>query len=51
MVRGRVVEITGDGAMEHMDHLARRYDGKAWTPVEGQQRIIVRIRADRVSWF
>ena len=51
MVRGRVVEITADGAMEHMDHLARRYDGKAWTPVEGQRRIIVRIRPDRVSWF
>ena len=51
MVRGRVVEITEDGAMEHMDHLARRYDGKAWTPVEGQRRIVVRIQPDRVSWF
>ena len=51
MVRGRVVDITEAGAMEHMDHLARRYDGKAWTPVEGQRRVIVRIQPDRVSWF
>jgi PPOX class probable F420-dependent enzyme len=51
MVRGEVVEITEDGAMEHMDQLARRYDGKPWTPVEGQRRVIVRIRPARISWF
>ena len=51
MVRGQVVEITEDGALEHMNDLARRYDGKPWTPVPGQQRIVVRIRPDRVSWF
>jgi PPOX class probable F420-dependent enzyme len=28
-VRGRVVEMTEDGAMEHLDALARRYTGSA----------------------
>jgi PPOX class probable F420-dependent enzyme len=51
MIRGRAVEITEDGALEHMDGLARRYDGRPWTPVEGQRRIVVRIAPERVSWF
>jgi PPOX class probable F420-dependent enzyme len=51
MIRGRVVEIETDGALEHIDVLSRRYDDTAWTPVAGQRRVVLKIRPDRVSWF
>ncbi len=47
-MRGTVVEITADGAAEHMEDLARRYTGEAWKPVEGQVRILLVIRPDTV---
>ena len=47
-VLGTVVEITSEGALEHIDMLARRYTGEAWTPHEGQTRLILVIRPDRV---
>jgi PPOX class probable F420-dependent enzyme len=50
-VVGTVVEITTDGAEEHMQELTRRYTGEAWASVEGQVRIMLVIRPDRVlSW-
>ncbi len=47
-VLGTVVEITTEGADEHMDALSRRYSGEGWTSVEGQTRILLVIRPDRV---
>ena len=47
-VTGTVVEVAEVGADTHIDALSRRYDGKPWTPVEGQRRVIFRIRPDRV---
>ena len=48
-VTGRVVErITGPDAEAHIDALSRRYDGEPWTPVEGQVRVLYRIRPDRI---
>jgi PPOX class probable F420-dependent enzyme len=49
-IQGAVVSIeTGDEAEVHIDTLNRRYhDGEAWTYVPGQQRVIYRIRADKV---
>ena len=47
-LNGTVVEITTDGADEHMQQLARRYTGEGWTPVEGQTRLVLVIRPDRV---
>ena len=47
-VLGTVVEITSEGALEHIDTLARRYTGEAWTPHEGQTRLMLVIRPDRV---
>ena len=48
-VTGRVVErITGADAEAHIDALSRRYDGEPWTPVEGQVRVLYRIRPDRI---
>jgi PPOX class probable F420-dependent enzyme len=48
-INGTVVGIEeGDGPLAHIDALARRYDGTPWTPVEGQVRVLFRIRPDRV---
>jgi PPOX class probable F420-dependent enzyme len=48
-VSGTVVElVTGDEAGSHIDTLSRRYDGKAWTYQPGQQRVLYRIRPDRI---
>ena len=38
----------GPGADAHIDSLARAYDGEAWTPVEGQQRVRWRVRPTRI---
>ena len=47
-VLGTVVEITPEGALEHIDVLSRRYTGQAWTPHEGQTRLLLVIRPDHV---
>ncbi|HYJ61037.1 MAG TPA: TIGR03618 family F420-dependent PPOX class oxidoreductase [Actinomycetota bacterium] len=49
LIEGTVVEITPEGALEHMHGVSRRYRGTDWEPVPGQVRLIVRIRPDRVS--
>jgi PPOX class probable F420-dependent enzyme len=38
----------GPDADAHIDSLARAYDGQAWTPVEGQQRVRWRVRPTRI---
>ena len=38
---GTVVEITSEGADEHMDALSRRYTGEGWTPAQAQDRVIL----------
>jgi len=50
-MRGTVVEITADGADQHIDALARKYLGADTYPFRrpGQQRIILKIRPDRIS--
>jgi PPOX class probable F420-dependent enzyme len=49
-VDGVVAEfVTGEEADRHIDALNRRYHGgEPWTYKEGQQRVIYRIRPDRV---
>jgi PPOX class probable F420-dependent enzyme len=49
-IRGRVVELTSDGADEHIDALARRYLGVERYPWRrpGQERVILKIRPERV---
>jgi PPOX class probable F420-dependent enzyme len=50
-VRGEVIEVTEDGAVEHIDRLARRYMGVEEYPHHGEEsgpRVLVRIRPDRV---
>jgi PPOX class probable F420-dependent enzyme len=38
----------GSDADAHIDSLARAYDGEAWTPVEGQQRVRWRVTPTRI---
>ena len=50
-VRGEVAEVTEDGAVEHIDALARRYMGVEEYPNHGEEsgaRVVIRIRPDRV---
>lgn len=50
MIRGRVVDITTDGAEEHIDALAKKYLGVDEYPMKGKDvRVIYRIEADSVS--
>jgi PPOX class probable F420-dependent enzyme len=47
-VTGEVAEITTEGAREHIDELAQRYMGQDYpNPIESE-RVILRVRADRV---
>jgi PPOX class probable F420-dependent enzyme len=49
-VRGRVVEITREGAFEHICKLSEKYTGSANYPQrEGETRIIVRIQPEHIQ--
>lgn len=51
VIRGSVVEITAEGADEHIDRLAKKYlglDSYPWRE-PGERRVILRIRVDRSS--
>ena len=49
-LRGAVVEMTHDGADEHIDVLANKYLGTDYpNRREGEQRVKVRIRPERVA--
>src|SRR3954451_15942651 len=50
-VRGRVVEVTAEGAREHIDELAQRYLGRPypWFGGRDQVRLLVRIAPERVT--
>ncbi|MBV9329154.1 MAG: PPOX class F420-dependent oxidoreductase [Chloroflexi bacterium] len=49
-IRGRVVEITVDGADQHIDQLARKYMGADAYPFRrpGQQRVVLKIRPQTI---
>lgn len=50
LIRGRAVEITEEGADEHIDALAKRYLGVDEYPARqpGEVRVIVRVKPERV---
>jgi PPOX class probable F420-dependent enzyme len=51
-VSGVAVELTHEGAVEHIDKLSLRYWGRTPYGVPaGQQRIIVRVRVERVTAY
>jgi PPOX class probable F420-dependent enzyme len=49
IIRGRVKEVTFDGAEEHVDRMAMKYQGQQkyqrWSP---QRRVLIRIEPNRV---
>ncbi len=48
-IRGRVKELTLEGAEEHVDKLAKKYLGLDKYPMrDGMKRIIIKIEANRV---
>jgi PPOX class probable F420-dependent enzyme len=51
MIRGRVVDITTDGADEHIDRMAKKYMGKDKYPFRrpGEQRVLYVIEPEKVS--
>jgi PPOX class probable F420-dependent enzyme len=51
MVRGRAVELTHEGADEHIDFLAKKYLGVDRYPnrAPGEQRVIVKIQPEHVA--
>ena len=50
-VRGRVLNVTADGAADHIEELAQRYLGGPypWYGGRGQQRLLITIAADKIS--
>jgi PPOX class probable F420-dependent enzyme len=50
-VRGRVLDITADGAAEHIEKLAQRYLGGPypWYGGRDQQRLLLTIGAEKVT--
>ena len=51
MIRGRMVEITAEGADAHIDKMAKKYLGVDEYPYRqpGDQRLIVKIAAEKVG--
>lgn len=51
MIRGRVAEITTDGADAHIDAMAKKYMGVDEYPLRSdtEVRVIYRIEADKIS--
>ncbi len=49
-VRGRVVDITAEGAEEHIDRMAKKYMGRDTYPYRapGERRIILKIAPERI---
>jgi hypothetical protein len=50
-VRGRVLDVTTDGAEEHIEKLAQRYLGRPypWFGGRDQVRLLLTIEAERVN--
>jgi PPOX class probable F420-dependent enzyme len=42
-IRGRVVQISEEGALEHINALSMKYRGQPWEPTPGQTRVTYRI--------
>jgi hypothetical protein len=50
-IRGRVVEVTEEGAFEHISKLARKYRGEdsVYPKREGETRLLIRIEPESVT--
>jgi PPOX class probable F420-dependent enzyme len=52
-IRGRVIEVTNQGADEHIDKLAKKYLGQDKYPFRqpGEQRLIFKIEPEHVATY
>jgi hypothetical protein len=50
-VRGKVVEVTRDGAWDHINKMARKYQGPdaTYPSREGEVRVIVKIEPEHIE--
>jgi PPOX class probable F420-dependent enzyme len=49
-IRGRVVEITEEGGLDHIKTLARKYTGKPWRGADpGEIRVIYKILPNKID--
>ncbi len=48
-IRGTIVDITTEGALEHANKLSIKYDGHPWVETPGQVRVIYRIRPEHIQ--
>ncbi|MBI4339096.1 MAG: PPOX class F420-dependent oxidoreductase [Chloroflexi bacterium] len=48
-VRGKAIEITAEGANEHINKLSLKYNGRPYNYRSGEVRVIVKIRPERIS--
>lgn len=49
IVRGRVIEVTEEDAVPHINALSRKYLGRDFSLPPGQERVVVRIEPRRVT--
>jgi PPOX class probable F420-dependent enzyme len=49
IVRGRVLEVTAEGAVRHIHALSRKYLGRDFSLPPGQKRVLVRIEPLQVT--
>jgi len=50
-IRGKVVDITETGALEHINNLSLKYDQKPWSVKQGQVRVIFKIEPERIDAY
>jgi PPOX class probable F420-dependent enzyme len=50
-VSGRVVQLTTDGAVEHIHRLSHKYRGRDYILRPGEQRVIARLDPERVTTY
>jgi PPOX class probable F420-dependent enzyme len=48
-VRGHIIGITEEGALERISTLSAKYRGRPWTPVPGQVRVLYKLLPKHVS--
>lgn len=48
-IRGRVVEVTEEGAVEHIHQLSHKYMGQDWNIPLGEVRVRYRLAIERVG--
>jgi PPOX class probable F420-dependent enzyme len=48
-IRGRVIEMSEAGGLEHINALSLKYDSKPWNAQPGQVRVIYKILPEKVD--